>query len=421
VVPGQPAELADAVLGDNDADQRAKAQHSVAEIFFTVLAILQVLLFLLVVPVLIRARRHAGPRGPALPPRRLVEAVELALTAAALAIPAGLLADASPWWRADRPAWVFGLVTAMLIAVGTAAIRFAPLHRRRLWPLGATAAVGTLVVGLDLLTGARLQLNGVAGYSAIQGARYTGVGGVGLGVFMAGLLVVAACLAQRVQRPWRPVVVVLLGGVGVVVAGNPYLGADQVGAIALTAGVCVAAAISTGGWLSVPRFAWAAVVGVAVTLGLAVIDLNRPELERGSLGRFLTDLSNGSAGPAIQRAATASGQALLESPLTILAVAGVLMLAFCQFSPWGGLTRLFGLRPALRAAGAGVTVATLMAGVLGGTALTVAGAAAATTVPVAVLTALRVLLHAADRTRPEGETDGPGGPALRRSDEVTAR
>ncbi len=423
VVPGRPAELADAVLGDNDADQRAKAQHSVAEIFFTVLAILQVLLFLLVVPVLIRARRHAGPRGPALPPKRLVEAVELALIAAALAIPAGLLADASPWWRADRPAWVFGLVTAMLVGVGTTAIRFAPLHRRRLWPLGATAAVGTLVIGLDLLTGARLQLNGVAGYSAIQGARYTGVGGVGLGVFMAGLLVVAACLAQRVQRPWRPVVVVLLGGVGVVVAGNPYLGADQVGAIALTAGVCVAAAISTGGWLSVPRFAWAAVVGVAVTLGLAVIDLNRPELERGSLGRFLTDLSNGSAGPAIQRAATASGQALLESPLTILAVAGVLMLAFCQFSPWGGLTRLFGLRPALRAAGAGVTVATLMAGVLGGTALTVAGAAAATTVPVAVLTALRVLLHAADRTRPEGETDGPGGPALRKSDEdrITAR
>jgi hypothetical protein len=34
-----------------------------------------------------------------------------------------------------------------------------------------------------------------------------------------------------------------------------------------------------------------------------------------------------------------------------------------------------------------------------------------------VLTALRVLLHAADRTRPEGETDGPGGPTLRKSDE----
>jgi hypothetical protein len=32
--------------------------------------------------------------------------------------------------------------------------------------------------------------------------------------------------------------------------------------------------------------------------------------------------------------------------------------------------------------------------------------------PLAVLTTLRVLSHAADRTRPEGGTDGPGGPGL---------
>jgi hypothetical protein len=114
----------------------------------------------------------------------------------------------------------------------------------------------------------------------------------------------------------------------------------------------------------------------------------------------------------MQRAAATFGQSLLHSPLTILAVAGVLMLAFCQFSPWGGLNRLFGLHPALRAAGAGITVATLIAGVLGGSALVVAGAAAAVAVPMAVLTTLRVLDHAADRTRPDGETDGPGGPGL---------
>jgi len=74
------------------------------------------------------------------------------------------------------------------------------------------------------------------------------------------------------------------------------------------------------------------------------------------------------------------------------------------------------LHPAIRAAFAGTTVATLIAGVLGGSALTVAGAAAALLVPAAVLTTLRVLLHAADRTRPEGETDGPGGPLLRKTD-----
>jgi hypothetical protein len=417
VVPGKPASVADAVQGTHNADKRAGAQHAVAEIFFTVLAAVQLLLFVLVVPVMVRARRHTGPRGPALPPPRLVHAFELALIAAALAIPAALLADAAPWWRTAHPAWAFGLVTLALILVGTIGVRVSPRYHRTLWPMGAAAGVGAVVVGLDLLTGAQLQLNGVAGYSAILGARYAGVGGVGLGVFVTGLLVTAGCLSQWVRRPWRPVVVVLLGGIGVVMVGSPYLGADPVGAIAVTAGVCVAAAISTGGWLTLPRFAWATLAGLAVTIGFAVMDLRRPELEQGSLGRFLTDLANGTGGPAMQRAAAANGETLLASPLTVLAVVGVLMLAFCQFSPWGGLNRLFGLHPALRAAGAGTTVAALIAGVLGGSALTVAGAAAAFAVPTAVLTALRVLLHAADRTRPDGETDGPGGPALRRTGE----
>jgi hypothetical protein len=413
VVDGKPADLTKAVTGGHNADQRAGAQHAVAEIFFTVLWVVQLLLFVLIVPVMARARRHTGPTGPALPPRHLTATFEVALIAAALAIPAALLADASPWWRGTHPAWWFGLVTFALIAAGTTAIRRAPRYHRTLWPIGAVAAIGTVVVGLDLLTGAQLQLNGVAGYSAIQGARYAGVGGVGLGVFVSGLLVVAGCLAQWVRKPWRPVVFVLLGGVGVVMVGSPFLGADPIGAIAVTAGVCVAAAISTGGWLTFSRFAWAALAGLAVTIGFAVMDLRRPELEQGSLGRFLSAIGDGTGGPAVQRAAQANGQTLLDSKLTILAVMGVLMLAFCQFSPWGGLNRVFGLHPALRAAGAGTTVATLIAGVLGGSALTVAGAAAAVTVPTAVLTALRVLLHAADRTRPEGESDGPGGPFLR--------
>jgi hypothetical protein len=266
------------------------------------------------------------------------------------------------------------------------------------------------VVGGDVLTGARLQLNGVAGYSAVEGGRYAGVGGVGLGVFVSGVLIGAGCLAQTVRRPWRPVVVVLLGGFAVIMVGSPFLGADPVGAIAVTAGVSVAAAISAGGWLTFARVAWATLAGLAVTIGFAVLDLRRPALEQGSLGRFLTALADGTGGPTVHRVVTANVRALLDSPLTLLALAAALMLVFAQFSPWGGLNRLFGLHPAIRAAGAGATVAVLIAGVLGGSALAVAGAAAAVVVPMAVLTTLRVLDHAADRTRPEGTTDGPGGP-----------
>lgn len=410
-VPGRPADPAEAVGGENNADKRAGAQLGIADAFFTGLAAVQLALFLLVVPLMIRARRHAGPTGPAAAPPLLVLGVEVLLIAVALAIPAALVADAAPWWRAGRPGIVFAALTFALMALGTAAVRLAPRYPHTLWPLGAVSAAAAAVVGFDLLTGAQLQLNGVAGYSAIEGSRYSGVGSVGLGVFVAGMLFLAGCVAQWVRRPWRPVVVALVGGFAVVMVGSPYLGADPVGSIAVTAGVCVAAAISTGGWLTFPRFAWAAVAGLVVTIGFAVLDLRRPALEQGTLGRALTALGEGTAGPAIQRVATSNGHAL-DNPLTLLALTGVLMLAFSQFSPWGGLNRVFGLHPALRAALGGTTVATMIAGVLSGAAFAVAGAAAAVAVPLAVLTTLRVLGHAADRTRPTGGTDGPGGPGL---------
>ncbi|MFI5937767.1 hypothetical protein [Actinoplanes sp. NPDC051494] len=414
VTGGRPVDPADAVLGRHDANQRAGAQLGIAGTFFLGLAIVQIALFILVVPLMIRARRHAGPTGPASPSRLLVRVTEVLLIASGLTIPAALLADAVPWWRAGHPVIVFASLTFALVAAGTAAIRFAPRYGRTLWPLGLVAGAAVAVITVDLFTGAELQLNGVAGYSAIEGSRYVGLGSVGLGVFVAGALVVAGCLAQQVRRRWRPVVVVLIGGFAVIMVGSPYLGADPVGAVAVTGGVCVAAAISTGGWLTFPRFAWATVAAVAVTIGFAVLDLRRPEQERGTLGRFVTELFDGSAGPAIQRAASSSGHAL-DSPLTLLALAGALMLAFSQFSAWGGLNRVFGLHPALRAALGGTTVAVLIAGVLQGAGFGVAGAAAAVAVPLLVLTTMRVLEHAADRTRPEGETDGPGGPGLTRT------
>jgi hypothetical protein len=77
--------------------------------------------------------------------------------------------------------------------------------------------------------------------------------------------------------------------------------------------------------------------------------------------------------------------------------AGVLLL-FVLLRPWGGLKRLFGIYPAIRAALVGSAVAGLLGGFLDGAGFMVAGAVAATTVPVACLGALRVLRHADDRT-----------------------
>ncbi|WP_247680085.1 hypothetical protein [Micromonospora sp. C97] len=414
----RPTDLAEAIAAPANADREAAAQRAVSGGFFALLAGVQVLLALALLPLLRRARPHAGPAGPTPVSGRIVAVVELLLVAAALTVPAALLADAVPWWRGEHPGWIFAGVTALLVAAGTAAVRFAPGYANTLGPVGAVAGLTTLVVGLDVLTGARLQLNGVVGYSALQGGRYAGLSTVGLGVFLAGALVTGGWLAQRVHRGWRPAVMVAVGGLAVVVVGSPYLGADPVGAIALTAGVSVAAVISAGGWLTISRLAWATMAALAVGIGFAVVDLRRPAGERGSLGRFLSALGDGTGGFAVHRSSTENFETFVNSPLTVLALAGGLLVWFALLQPWGGLMRLFGIYPAVRAALAGTVVAAVLGGVLDGAALDVMGAAAALVVPMAALASLRVLGHAADRTRPaparsraNGAEDesGPGG------------
>ncbi|MER7168752.1 hypothetical protein ABT336_22130 [Micromonospora sp. NPDC000207] len=415
-VEGRPADLATAIRASADADREAGAQRRVAEGFFTVLAAGQVLLAVAVLPLLRRARRDAGPFGPQPVSRRVVGVVEVLLVAAALAVPAALLADLVPWWRGEHAGWYFALVTAAVLVAATSMVRFAPGWATTLGPLGAVAGVATVVVGADVLTGARLQLNGVVGYSALQGGRYAGLGTVGLGLFIAGSLLTGGWLAQRVRRAWRPMVMVTVGVAAVVVVGSPYLGADSVGAIALTAGVSVAAAISAGGWLTISRLAWATMAALAVTVGFAVLDLRRPAAERGSLGRFLAALGDGTGGLTVHRSSAANVETLMNSPLTVLAVAGVLLVWFALLRPWGGLMRLFGIYPAMRGAMAGTAVAAAIGGLLGGAALDVAGAAGALVVPMAALAALRVLDHSADRSQPPGDRPqdvirGTGRPA----------
>jgi hypothetical protein len=405
-IAGRPTDLTAAVTLPADADREAGAQQGIATWFFGLLVGFQLLLFLAATPLLRRARRPGGPPGGApLPaPRRLVRLVEVLLVAGALAIPAALAADAVPWWRTREPGLVFGAITILILALATGVVVASRPYRRTLGPMGLVAALASVVVGVDVLTGARLQLNGVAGYSALEGGRYAGVGAVGLGVFTAGTLLAAGCLAQQVQRRWRPLVLVLVGGVGVMIVGSPYLGADASGAVALTAGVCLAVAVCLGGWLTFARLAWAVFAGLAMTSGFALLDLQASVEDRGSLGRFVAQLTDGSAGMSVRRTGAANVLALGSTPLTVLALAAAVFVWLGLLRPWGGLKRLYGLNPAVRAAVAGTAVASVMGGLLNGAALAAAGAAAATAIPLATLASLRVLGHASDRTQvPESD------------------
>ncbi len=418
---GRPADLATAVSRLSDADREASAQRKVTGGFLTFLTGFELLLFVAIVPFLRRARRPAGTRRPPLRlsgpagqvgmPPRLVLVLEVLLVAASLTLPAALVADVVPWWRTGAAGPLFSAVTLGVVAVLTAAVTIGPWRRGALGPLGAVGGVIATIVGIDVLTGARLQLNGVVGYSALEGGRYAGLGTVGLGLLLAGILLVAGWLAQRARRRWRPVVIALVGAVGVILVGSPYLGANAGGAVALTAGTCVAAAVCTGGFLTFARLAWAVLTGLAVTVGFALLDLLRPGSDRGNLGQILTETQAGSGALAIHRTGIANADAVIHSPLTIIVIGSGLLLMLVLLRPWGGLKRLLGLHPAIRAVFIGAGVAGLLAGFLDGAGFVVAGAAAATAMPLACLAALRVLDRADDRTAipvpaPEGVPAG---------------
>ena len=435
--PGRPDDLAGSLAELADADRRASASLGVNRWFFTVLAGLQIAIFLVVVPLLRRSYRHAGPTGPTSPPAKLVHLFEVLLIGAALILPAAIAADMVPWWRASLGGLIFGGTTLGLTALATFLVVRLPPASRTLFPLGVGSALAAGVICIDLLTGARLQLNGVVGYSALQGGRYAGMGIVVMGVFIAGAMMAAGWLAHLVPQRHRTLVFAAMGGLGVVLVGSPSLGADAGGAVALTVGVALAAALATGGWLTFSRLAWALLGGFGVTIGFALADVRRPLEHQGSLGRLLNQFAEGTASLTLHRVGLNNASVFASSALTVLAIAAAVFAWAVLMRPWGGLKRLFGIYPAIKAAAVAVTTAALIAGLLGGAALNAAGAAAATALPLLTLTALRVLEHAADRTRaaapeepqpavpqpevfPGGDAqERPGGPVTGSSPAVT--
>jgi hypothetical protein len=403
-VPVRAGSLADDVARMVAADEAAGRAQPVRGLFLTGVVALYLALLVAVVPLLRRprtspvaggaapSRARPGGRGSGSARRHLVPRprVPVLLVAASLMLPAALVASGLPWWRADRSELVFVLAVLAVLAVPTVLVVRSRLFPRTLALVAVCAGVAAFTVAADLLSGARLQLNGVIGYSAHDGDRFAGVGPIGAGMLVAGSLLVAGVMAQQVPPRWRAAAVAVPGGGAAVLLGNIHLGSELGAAVGLIAGVCVTAALSTGGWLTTTRAVWAGGVGLAAVTALAVIDLQRVEQRRGGLGRLFTELADGTAGFGLQRMSLANWEALAGNPLNLLALGAGLFLWLVLLRPSGGLKRLFGIYPALRAATGGMVVASIVAGVVTGHALIVAGAASAVALPLVTLAARRV-------------------------------
>ena len=239
-----------------------------------------------------------------------VRAQRLITAAAAVcaAVPvSSLVAGLVPWPRSSYPAPTMLTVTLVLAGVIAALALGRGGAPGALRPIVVLTGTTIVVVAIDLIAGLSLQMDNPLGYTAVEGARYYGMGNVVFAVYATALLIFAATVASWgiSQRGWgrRTAVsfVVALGLAGVAVDGLPGWGSDFGGVIALIPGAGVTALLVAGRRVSVPRLAALGVAAAGTVLAIAFADHARGPARETHLGRFAGELISGQAGPLIDR------------------------------------------------------------------------------------------------------------------------
>ena len=356
VMTGQPWRTSGPALdlaGLVDLDRRAVAQQAATVPFYLLTLGTLLLLLAATSPPIMEFVRwpHAQPGSTSsMIGGRVIGGRRRGVALVGTALPAAsFLAGLVPWWRFDPP-----LVALLAVTVPVAAV-LAAVAARTSCPVGAVCAITALVLIADLVTGARLQLTSVTGYSPLVAGRFAGIGNVAFGVYAAAGLVATAWLARRRLLP-----VVGLGAVLVAVDGAPPWGSDVGGVLALLPALVVLALLVTGRRVSAARLAGAGLAGVLLVTGLALLDHTRPVDRRTHLGRFVDQIADGTAGGVLRRKAEAVLGLLFHSPVTALlpvVVAGAVLLLL---RPPPQLARAFGAAPAYRQALVALCVASAL-------------------------------------------------------------
>jgi len=238
----------------------------------------------------------------------------------AAAVPAGtFLANLVPWWMHVHPAaWLYGMAVAWALVLGAAALA-GPWRRDPLGPFGMICLFTLAVLGVDVMTGSRLQLETPFGLSLIEGGRFYGIGNEALGVYCVCALTGAAWLGMRASRRFpasrRPAVLAAsaAGLFAVVASGWPGFGAKVGGTIALVPCLLLLVlrlADVRVGWL---RAAPVAVSGLAVFAVFAVVSYLFPTAGVSDIGTFAGNLLHGQGGALLERKVSSNVDTLTVS------------------------------------------------------------------------------------------------------------
>lgn len=350
--PVNSEELAQERLQDlTDYDLSSFKIRSLVPTFFQTFIWGQLVIYLLVLLVWKGKLGSTDTRGRWLGLARVV-----AISAAS--VPAAtFLANLIPWWRSNWPMLaIVGAVALWTTVIAVVALA-GPWGGTALGPVAVVATVTVLVIGIDVMTGSRLQLSSLMGLQPAIGGRYFGMGNVPFALFVTSAVFLATVVANffltRGRRHAAAWSVGLILVAALVVNGAPIWGADAGGPLSLPVAIAFFILTILGIKVTVRRWLLLFLGTGVVFLTIAFLDSLRPLEKQSHLGRFIESMLDGSAVDIVIRKAQQNWGVLTSNySMTVLvpfALAFVIYVLARETS-WGSraLQRSFDRFPALR-------------------------------------------------------------------------
>jgi hypothetical protein len=195
--------------------------------------------------------------------------------------------------RDDSAAYLGFLV---LGAIAFAAVCALLGRRRPYGPLAVALGATVAVHVLDLLAGARLELNSVFGYSATVGIRVAGQGNITFSQLTASSLLLGGLAVWRRRGRRTVYAVIAMLAVTLLVMAAPQAGGDFGAALAGAPAFALFAWLLLGRTIRVRTVAILGAVLVGAGMLAGFVDLMRPRDQQTHVGRFFDEMINGAPG-----------------------------------------------------------------------------------------------------------------------------